>query len=89
MQPIASGAPDDDIAAHRRLIPILESVIPMNNCSQAPQTVDTRAAAERHPESWNLRSNQLPATRTIVVAAPLKIVKGRGRPLRALAFVEG
>ena len=25
----------------------------MNNCSQAPQSVDTRAAAERYLESWN------------------------------------
>ncbi|MEP6732740.1 MAG: aminotransferase class V-fold PLP-dependent enzyme [bacterium] len=28
-------------------------MIPMNNCSQAPQTVDTRAAADRYLESWN------------------------------------
>ena len=27
--------------------------IPMNNCSQAPQTDVTRAAAERYLESWN------------------------------------
>jgi selenocysteine lyase/cysteine desulfurase len=28
-------------------------MIPMNNCSQAPQTDATRAAAERYLESWN------------------------------------
>jgi selenocysteine lyase/cysteine desulfurase len=42
-----------DIDAWRRRIPILASLIPMNNCSQAPQTSDTRAAAEEYLESWN------------------------------------
>lgn len=37
----------------RRRIPLLASLIPMNNCSQAPQTDITRAAAERYLESWN------------------------------------
>ncbi|MES2177600.1 MAG: aminotransferase class V-fold PLP-dependent enzyme [Gemmatimonadota bacterium] len=45
--------PAYDIAALRKQIPILGSMIPMNNCSQAPQTVATRAAAERYLESWN------------------------------------
>ena len=49
-----SGArPDYDIDAWRRRIPLLASHIPMNNCSQAPQTDVTRAAAERYLESWN------------------------------------
>ncbi|HET7374900.1 MAG TPA: aminotransferase class V-fold PLP-dependent enzyme, partial [Gemmatimonadaceae bacterium] len=49
-----SGArPDYDIDSWRRRIPLLASHIPMNNCSQAPQTDVTRAAAERYLESWN------------------------------------
>jgi selenocysteine lyase/cysteine desulfurase len=45
--------PDYDLAAWRRRIPLLASCIPMNNCSQAPQTDATRAAAERYLDSWN------------------------------------
>jgi selenocysteine lyase/cysteine desulfurase len=45
--------PDYDIDAWRCRIPLLASHIPMNNCSQAPQTDITRAAAERYLESWN------------------------------------
>ena len=45
--------PDYDIAAWRRRIPLLASCIPMNNCSQAPQTDATRAAASRYLDSWN------------------------------------
>src|SRR6476660_4660490 len=41
------------IDAWRARIPILGSLIPMNNCSQAPQTDATRAAAMRHLDSWN------------------------------------
>ena len=48
-------APSYDLAALRKSIPILASMIPMNNCSQAPQTSATRAAAERYLESWNTR----------------------------------
>jgi len=51
--PTTVAAPAYDIAAWRRTIPLLESLIPMNNCSQAPQTDRTRAAAERYLESWN------------------------------------
>ena len=47
------SGPAYDIAAWRRQIPLLASCIPMNNCSQAPQTVSTRAAAERYLDSWN------------------------------------
>ena len=45
--------PEYDLAAWRRRIPLLASVIPMNNCSQAPQTDLTRAAAEQYLDSWN------------------------------------
>ena len=51
--PTTVAAPPYDIAAWRRTIPLLGSLIPMNNCSQAPQTERTRAAAERYLESWN------------------------------------
>jgi selenocysteine lyase/cysteine desulfurase len=47
--------PGYDIAGWRRRIPILRSAIPMNNCSQSPQTDETRAAAERYLDSWNMR----------------------------------
>jgi len=45
--------PPYGIEAWRRRIPLLASCIPMNNCSQAPQTDATRAAAERYLDSWN------------------------------------
>ena len=45
--------PGYDIDALRRRIPLLASCIPLNNCSQGPQTDATRAAAERYLESWN------------------------------------
>ena len=45
--------PAYDIEAWRRRIPLLASCIPMNNCSQAPQTDATRVAAERYLDSWN------------------------------------
>ena len=45
--------PTYDLDACRRRIPLLASCIPMNNCSQAPQTDATRAAAERYLDSWN------------------------------------
>jgi selenocysteine lyase/cysteine desulfurase len=49
------STPDYDLAAWRKRIPIIASgaLVPMNNCSQAPQTDFTRAAAERYLESWN------------------------------------
>src|SRR5881394_438140 len=46
-------APQYDIDAWRKRIPLLASLIPMNNCSQAPQTDWTRAAADRYLASWN------------------------------------
>ena len=45
--------PGYDLDAWRRRIPLLASCIPMNNCSQGPQTDVTRAAAERYLDSWN------------------------------------
>lgn len=45
--------PEYDIASWRRRIPILGTLIPMNNCSQAPQLDATREAAEAYLESWN------------------------------------
>ena len=45
--------PGYDINAWRRRIPLLASCIPLNNCSQGPQTDLTRAAADRYLESWN------------------------------------
>jgi selenocysteine lyase/cysteine desulfurase len=47
--------PSYDLTALRKRIPILATTIPMNNCSQAPQTIATRAAAERYLESWATR----------------------------------
>lgn len=49
----SSATPNYDLASWRARIPLLTSLIPMNNCSQAPQTDATRAAAERYLESWN------------------------------------
>jgi len=46
-------APPYDIDTLRGRIPLLKSMIPMNNCSQAPQTTATRAAAEFYLETWN------------------------------------
>ena len=45
--------PGYDIEALRRRIPLLSTCIPLNNCSQGPQTDLTRAAADRYLESWN------------------------------------
>lgn len=45
--------PAYDIAHYRAQIPILAHSVPLNNCSQAPLTHITRAAAERYLESWN------------------------------------
>jgi len=47
--------PDYDLLEWRRRIPLVAggTLIPMNNCSQAPQADVTRAAAEQYLESWN------------------------------------
>jgi len=46
-------SPKYNLDAVRAQIPILGSLIPMNNCSQAPQCDRTRAAAEAYLTSWN------------------------------------
>jgi selenocysteine lyase/cysteine desulfurase len=46
--------PPYDIHALRKRIPSLEKLIPMNNCSQAPQMDLTRAAADAYLESWRV-----------------------------------
>jgi len=52
---VSDPRPEYDLEAWRRRIPLLASCIPMNNCSQAPQTDITRAAATRYLDSWNAR----------------------------------
>lgn len=44
--------PPFDLDAVRRRIPILATHVPMNACSQAPQSDVTRAAAEAYLDSW-------------------------------------
>ena len=51
--PTTVAAPAYDLAGWRRQIPLLERFIPLNNCSRAPQTHRTRAAAEAYLDSWN------------------------------------
>lgn len=53
--PLSLQQPAYDLSAWRKQIPLLETVVPMNNCSQSPQTHATREAAERYLESWNRR----------------------------------
>jgi selenocysteine lyase/cysteine desulfurase len=50
---VTIARPAYDVDAWRRRIPLLATHIPMNNCSQAPQTDVTRAAAERYLASWD------------------------------------
>jgi len=45
--------PGYDLEAWRAQVPLLEAVIPMNHCSQAPLTLRTRAAAEAFLDSWD------------------------------------
>lgn len=49
------SVPSYDIDALRRRIPLLERLVPLNNCSQAPLTSATQAAAARYMESWGTR----------------------------------
>src|SRR4051812_30435122 len=51
--PASLAASRYDLDAWRRRIPLLSTLIPMNNCSQAPQSDATRAAAERYLDGWN------------------------------------
>ncbi|MEO7966493.1 MAG: aminotransferase class V-fold PLP-dependent enzyme, partial [Gemmatimonadaceae bacterium] len=47
--------PPYDLAAVRARIPLLQRMVPLNNCSQAPLSDVTREAAERFLTSWNTR----------------------------------
>lgn len=67
--------PSYDIDAWRRRIPLLASCIPMNNCSQAPQTDATRAAAERYLDSWNGSGMDWDAWMTEVALAKAEFAK--------------
>ena len=49
---VTSPRPAYDIDRWRARIPLLAHAIPINNCSQAPQTDVTRVAAEAYLESW-------------------------------------
>ena len=51
-QDLTVSTPPYDIADWRSRIPLLAHAIPMNNCSQAPQSDATRAAADAYLESW-------------------------------------
>jgi selenocysteine lyase/cysteine desulfurase len=53
MHSLPPSAPTYDLDELRSHIPLLKSMVPMNNCSQAPQTTATRAAAEFYLETWN------------------------------------
>lgn len=46
-------SPPYDLTHWRGTIPLLQSMTPMNNCSQAPQTTATRQAADGYLDSWN------------------------------------
>ena len=46
------NTPAYDLDDVRRQIPILGTHIPMNNCSQAPQSTATRSAADKYLSSW-------------------------------------
>jgi selenocysteine lyase/cysteine desulfurase len=50
---VTSSTPPYDLAAYRRQIPLLRTTVPLNHCSQAPQTDATRAAALAFLDSWN------------------------------------
>ena len=50
---IQMAVPRYDLSALRAQIPLLAHTIPLNNCSQAPLTTVTRAAADRFLDEWN------------------------------------
>ena len=72
---LAGARPGYDLEAWRRRIPLLGSCIPMNNCSQAPQTDATRAAAERYLDSWNTSGMDWDAWMTEVALAKAEFAK--------------
>jgi selenocysteine lyase/cysteine desulfurase len=45
--------PPYDLLAYRARIPLLRTTTPLNNCSQAPQSDATRAAALAYLDSWD------------------------------------
>lgn len=47
------AAPTYDLSEVRSRIPLLRTLIPMNNCSQAPQCDATRVAAHAYLTSWD------------------------------------
>ena len=47
--------PSYDLPHWRSTIPLLQSMTLMNNCSQAPQTLAPRRAADSYLDSWNTR----------------------------------
>jgi len=49
---MTTPTPAYDLEAVRRRIPILATHVPMNACSQAPQSLPTRAAADAYLASW-------------------------------------
>ena len=49
----AANAPSYDLAAWRRQIPALESVVPLANCSHAPLTSVVRQALRAYEASWD------------------------------------
>ncbi|MFQ5571517.1 MAG: aminotransferase class V-fold PLP-dependent enzyme [Rhodothermales bacterium] len=51
--PSEPAGPAYDLEHWRTQIPLLERRIPLNNCSHAPQTHRTRAAAETYLASWH------------------------------------
>jgi selenocysteine lyase/cysteine desulfurase len=68
-------SPMYDIGGWRKRIPLLASCIPMNNCSHAPQTDSTRAAAERYLDSWNTHGMDWDAWMEEVQAAKAAFAK--------------
>ena len=49
------AVPSYDLPALRAQIPLLAHAVPLNNCSQAPLSAVTRAAADRFLDSWSTR----------------------------------
>jgi selenocysteine lyase/cysteine desulfurase len=80
--------PRYDLDRWRRSIPLLTSAIPMNNCSQAPQTEATRAAAERYLESWNRSGMDWESWMAEVALARAQFARLIGAPPEAIAVTS-
>jgi selenocysteine lyase/cysteine desulfurase len=88
---VTEQAPRYDIDTWRRRIPLLRSCIPMNNCSQAPQTDATRAAAERYLESWNTSGMDWDSWMTEVALAKsefAKLIGAEGKDIAVFSSVS-